>query len=213
MNAVLPVAFLSAYTNKVQLIYIGISNITRIENGAFGGGIFSRIILEDLRLKMLDKTLFTNISEKFEGITIMQDNEHLQVIYPDFLEYVQFQIKYLKLQTGINCVRNITAVEPTLGTLNYADFSYNNFSNGLLDDTFRKLTMVEHLILSNSNIESLPNYIFQGKANRTSYNILYRSQLCDRLCNILTKNKLLCTCNFFLIIKYSYHQTLIYLQT
>lgn len=168
----LPVGFLSAFTDRVKLIYIGISNITTIEDGAFGGGIFNRITLEDLRLKMLDKSLFTNISENFEGITVVQNNEHLQVVYPDFLEYVQFQIKYLKLQTGINCVRNITAVEPTLGTLNYADFSYNNFSKGLLDDTFRKLTMVEHLILSNSNIESLPNYIFQGKANSKSYSIL-----------------------------------------
>lgn len=147
----------------VQLIYIGISNIKRIENGAFGRGIFTRISLENLHLKMLDKTLFTNITDDFQGISIIQNNEHLQIVYADFLEYVQFKIKFLKLQTGINCVRNITAVEPTLGTLNYADFSYNNFSNGLLDDTFRKLTMVENLILSYSNIEYLPNYIFNGK--------------------------------------------------
>lgn len=155
---------MSTYTDKVQQIYIGISNITRIENGAFGNGKFKRIILEGLRLEMLDKTFFTNISEDFLGISIMQDNENLQIVYPDFLEHVQFQIKYLKLQTGINCVRNITAVEPTLGSLTYADFSYNNFSNRLLKDTFRKLTMVENLVLSNSNIEYLPSYIFQGKA-------------------------------------------------
>ncbi|KAH8354940.1 hypothetical protein KR093_002156, partial [Drosophila rubida] len=161
LNAVVPVGFLADYTNKVKLIYIGISNITAIESGAFGGGIFNRIILEDLQLVKLDKEFFTNVTSHFNGISIMQDKVPLQNVYPDFLDIVQFQIEYLRLRTGITCVRNLTATDPMLGALSNADFSYNNFGNELLEDSFRKLTMVERLILSNSNIAYLPNYIFQ----------------------------------------------------
>ncbi|KAH8261576.1 hypothetical protein KR044_011440, partial [Drosophila immigrans] len=161
LNAVVPVGFLAGYTNKVRLIYIGISNITTIESGAFGGGIFYRIILEDLQLLQLDRAFFTNITSHFNGISIMQDKVPLQNVYPDFLDIVQSQIQYLRLRTGITCVRNLTATSPTLGKLSNADFSYNDFGHELLEDSFRKLTMVEKLILSNSKITYLPKYIFQ----------------------------------------------------
>ncbi|XP_060660083.1 uncharacterized protein LOC132793932 [Drosophila nasuta] len=161
LNAVVPVGFLGEFTDKVKLIYIGISNITAIESGAFGNGIFKKIMLEDLQLVKLDKAFFTNITHYFKGISIMQDKVPLQNVYPDFLDIVQFQIQYLRLRTGITCVRNLTATDPILAAVTNADFSYNNFGDELLDDSFRKLTMLEKLILSNSNISYLPHYIFQ----------------------------------------------------
>lgn len=161
-EAVLPVGFLSTYTKKIRLIYIGISNITKIESGAFGGGIFNQIILEELRLEKIERSFFTNITSHFKGLSIVQENEPLQSVYPDFLDIVQLQIEYLRLRTGITCVRNVTATDPVLGALSHADFSYNNFSDQLRYDSFRKLTMVERLLLSYSNIVYLPSYIFQG---------------------------------------------------
>ncbi|XP_032291738.2 uncharacterized protein [Drosophila virilis] len=160
-NAVLPVGFLSTYTNRIKQLYLGISNIQDIENGAFGGGIFKRITLEDLHLNKIDKEFLANVSGDLKGISIIQHNRALECVYPDFLDYVMYQLEYLRLQVGIDCVRNVTGTDPILGALTYADFSYNNFTDQLLKDTFIKLTMVETLILSHSNIEYLPNYIFQ----------------------------------------------------
>jgi len=159
---VLPVGFLSNYINRIRFFYIGISNITAIEDGAFGGGIFNRITLEDLRLEKIDRAFFTNITTDFKGLSIMQDIVPLKSVYPDFLDNVKFQIEYLRVRTGISCVRNVTATEPTLPALIHADFSYNNFGDQLLYDSFRKLTMVEVLVLSFSNISVLPSFIFKG---------------------------------------------------
>ncbi|XP_034650148.1 uncharacterized protein LOC117889786 isoform X2 [Drosophila subobscura] len=162
INATVGIGFLSTFGDKVKDIYIAISNVTAIENGAFGEGIFNKIILEDLRLKDITNGIFRNISEDLKGIYITQREEPVQCIYPSFLDSVKFQIEHLVIRVGLECVRNVTAHDPVMGLLAFVDFSYNNFSSQLLEDTFSKLTMVERFVLSNSNIMYLPQYIFQG---------------------------------------------------
>lgn len=152
------------------MIYLGISNIKYIQSGAFGGGIFYHIMLEELQLEQLNKEVLTNISSDLKEITIIQHNGNLDSIYPDFLDNVVFQIEYLTLEVGIDCIHNVTGIGHNLGALVHADFSHNNFADKLLEDTFKKLTMVERLILSHSNILYLPSYIFQGK-NQTLFSI------------------------------------------
>ncbi|TDG44730.1 hypothetical protein AWZ03_008871 [Drosophila navojoa] len=144
------------------MIYLAISNIKYIQNGAFGGGIFYHIMLEELQLEQLNKDVFANISSDLKEITIIQHNRDLESIHPEFLDNMIFQIEYLRLEVGIDCIRNVTGIGHNLGAIVHADFSHNNFADKLLEDTFKKLTMVERLFLSHSNIMYLPSYIFQG---------------------------------------------------
>lgn len=165
----LPVGFLSTYVNRTKIIYLGISNIRSIQSGAFGGGIFRHIILEDLQIKQLDKHVFANISADLKEVSIVQHNTPVESIYPDLLDNVVFQIESLRLEVGIDCIHNVTGTGSILGALVHADFSNNDFADKLLEGTFKKLTMVERLILSYSNIMYLPSYIFQGNLSSLFY--------------------------------------------
>lgn len=145
------------------------SNITDVATGAFANGVFQKIYFENLKLMELKKDFFEGITNDFQSLSVVQKEDPLRGVNSDFLDHVKYQIKYLIMQVGLICVRNITGSDNLLNNLAYVDFSYNNFGYHLTDAVFSKLSMVEHLDMSHSNLEYLPEYIFSYFASTLEY--------------------------------------------
>ncbi|TMW42545.1 hypothetical protein DOY81_012375, partial [Sarcophaga bullata] len=152
--------FLGNYSDRVEILYLASSNISDIEAGSFANGAFQEIHFENLRLQELRKDFFLGINNDFSALSIMQKDRPLRTIYSDFLCHVKYQIKYLTIQAGLNSVQNLTGGDYLLNNLLHVDFSYNSFG-GLMDgQDFSRVSMVQNLDLSHSNLEYLPAYIF-----------------------------------------------------
>ncbi|XP_023300621.2 uncharacterized protein LOC111682862 [Lucilia cuprina] len=166
---ILSFGFLGNYSDKVKTLYIASANITDIEAGAFARGKFKEIFFENLHLKELKMDFFEGISSDFNALSIIQRETPLETVYSNFLCYVKYQIKYLTLQAGLKSVRNLTGGDYILNNLLYADFSFNNFSDNMGYSEFSKVSMLEHLDLSHSNLEYLPSYIFSDFTSTLEY--------------------------------------------
>ncbi|XP_023037957.1 uncharacterized protein LOC111519866 [Drosophila willistoni] len=130
-DATIPVGFLSTYGDRVKNLYIGISNVSKIEDGAFGGGIFSRITLEDLELEEIGKGFFADISSYFKSLTIRQHDVRLSCIYPDFMDNVKYQIEYLGLQIGMEYLKYLDISHNKLVTISKNIFGHRDISRDL----------------------------------------------------------------------------------
>ncbi|XP_011296604.1 uncharacterized protein LOC101894847 [Musca domestica] len=161
--------FLGSYGNKVDTLYLASSNISDVAAGSFANGIFQRIYFEDLKLKELRKDFFEGISRDFRLLSIIQKEKPLKVVNADFLDYVKYQIKHLTMQVGLACVRNLTGSDNLLNSLIYVDFSFNDFGDHFSDKMFSKVSMVEHIDLSHSNLEYVPPYAFAEVADTLEY--------------------------------------------
>ncbi|XP_018803910.1 PREDICTED: uncharacterized protein LOC108978210 [Bactrocera latifrons] len=169
--------FLGEYFNKVRMLYIGSSNVTAIDAGAFKKGIFRKIQLENLELEELNKTIFKNTTKIFTILSIIQRNKPIELVCDDFLGYIKYQIKNFTLQGNIKHITNTTASSSLLNSLRYLDLSYNNFTNTFTEETFEKLWVVEYLDLSHSNIQYLPDYVFSKITDTLLYLNLSHNQL------------------------------------
>ncbi|XP_061389027.1 uncharacterized protein LOC133324163 [Musca vetustissima] len=169
--------FLGTYTDKVEALYVASSNVSDVAAGTFAGGIFQKIYFEDLKLRELRKDFFEDISRDFQLLSIIQKENPLRAVNGDFLDYVKYQIKHLTMQVGLSCVRNITGSSNLLNNLIYVDFSYNNFRDHFTDKVFSKVSMVEHIDLSHSNLEYLPPYAFADVVDTLEYLDLSHNKL------------------------------------
>uniref|UniRef100_A0A1I8Q6K3 LRRCT domain-containing protein n=1 Tax=Stomoxys calcitrans TaxID=35570 RepID=A0A1I8Q6K3_STOCA len=176
-NNTIHYGFLGDYRNKVEILYLASSNISDVAAGAFANGVFQKIYFENLKLVQMRKDFFEGISKDFQSLSVIQREDPLSFVNGDFLDYVKYDIKYLIMQVGLFCVQNMTGSENLLSNLVYVDFSYNNFGSSLTDAKFSKLSMVEHMDLSHSNLEFLPAYIFAGFTSTLEYLDLSHNKL------------------------------------
>lgn len=164
---------------SVMSLYILNSPTLRLmEGGVFDSRSFgdtTYIKISNVSLEKLGTDVLKGLS-RLEVLEISELN-NLRLVSSDFLEPVKMSLKSLIME-GVSLYNPVELTgSQSLNSLETIDFSKNNFSDNLRDDTFKNLPHLTSLHLSSNGIQTLTSKVFDEIATTVRFINLRNNRL------------------------------------